>query len=319
MRWLYTRTWLSSERQSVLFDLATHWLAERKVLLPGATTLSRLVAQVSDRASQRLWQDLGLRLSTPQIKRLEALLEVEEGSTTSTLKRLSNAPTRISSASLVAALKRIEILRAVGVHDLDLSRLPANHLETVARYGLKTWAQTMKRMQPSRRAATLLVTIQALLLRAVDDALDLFDEVVRDALSDAKKKGKQERLHSLKDFDRASLRLALVCERLFDPARPKEDVDAFVFTRLNRDEVQQAIVVVNSTARASDDNYEAETLKKWRTVRAFLPRLLSIIQFEAAEGGKDVLAAWQYLETVLGTKKRTLVDPTSGQYQPCLA
>lgn len=316
VRWLYTRTWLSSERQSILFDLATHWLAERKVLLPGATTLSRLVAQVSDRASQRLWTELADRLNASQVERLEGLLEIEEGSAFSTLKRLTNAPTRISSEALVTALKRVEAIRAVGIHDIDLSQLPANHLETLARYGLKTWAQTVKRMQPTRRAATLLVTVQALLLKAVDDVLDLFDEVVRDVLSDAKKKGKQERLHSLKDFDQASLRLALVCERLIDPTRPREDIDAFVFAGLNQDDVQQAITVVKSTARPPDDNYEAETLKKWRTVRTFLPKLLTVIRFEAAEGGKDVLAAWQYLETVLDTKKRTLVDPPLNSISP---
>ena len=51
-RWLYARAWLSNEGDTVLFELSKAWLIERKILLPGATTLARLIARVRVRVQR---------------------------------------------------------------------------------------------------------------------------------------------------------------------------------------------------------------------------------------------------------------------------
>jgi Domain of unknown function (DUF4158) len=93
VRWLYTRAWLSAERPVVLFDLATARLVERKILLPGVTVLSRLVARVRERTSARLWRCLSGLPTAESRRRLKALLVVPEGERVSPLDRIRRAPT----------------------------------------------------------------------------------------------------------------------------------------------------------------------------------------------------------------------------------
>lgn len=296
VRWLYTRAWLSAERPSILFDLATARLVERKVLLPGVTTLERLVAQVRDRTALRLWHRLATLPTTDQQTQLEALLQVAEGERVSPLERLRRAPTHISGPTLVTALQRFEEIRAIGGSELPLDRIPPNRLRALARYGAAARAQAIAQMTPERRLATLVAFAAAFEQTALDDALDLLDLLLTDIIHTAENEGQQTRLRTLHDLDAAALQLWEAIQIVLDETIEASRVRSQVFAKIPPEQLVEAAAQVATLTRPPDDNYYPELVERYQRVRRFLPTLLQTVAFEGTQAGQPLLEALHFLK-----------------------
>ncbi|WP_410477636.1 DUF4158 domain-containing protein [Nostoc sphaeroides] len=215
VRWLYQRSSLGTESQSLLFDLTTARLVERKILLPGVSVLARLVASVRERAANRLWNILSKLPSKKQIVALEKLLLIPEDQRYSTLDRLRHSPNKVNAKSLVAAINRLEEIRNVGVGGIDLSHI-TTRIKFLARNAAASRAALISKMPSAKRVATLLAFTHELEYTATDDVIDLLDLLIRGLLAKSKREGEKERLRTLKDLDAAALRLAEAVEVILD-------------------------------------------------------------------------------------------------------
>jgi TnpA family transposase len=307
VRWLYTRAWLSAERPIVLFDLTTARLVERKILLPGVTALTRLIARVRDRAAERLWRSLA-QLPTPkQRKRLETLLIVPDGARLSALDRLRRAPTRISSPAMVQALDRLTEIQALEGRQFDLTRIPPGRVTALARYAASAWAQTIARMSEERRIATLVAFAHVFEAVAQDDSIDLLNQLITQCLARAESQGEDHRLQTIQELDAAALRMRDVCQVVLDLKCPDHRVRARVFDLLSRTQLEEDMDTVGTLSRTKNDGkYYDHLLGTYSTVRRFLPALLRSVQFEAATAGQPVLKALDFLRKIEGTAKPSM-------------
>jgi hypothetical protein len=133
---LAARAWTRIEPSKALFDAAAGWLREHRVLLPGVHALAKLVAEVRTATQERVWATVSQAAvaADPGLpRRLGDLLQVPQDARVSELERLRRGPTRVSGRELVAALDRASELAGLGAGAVDLSAVPANRLEALAR------------------------------------------------------------------------------------------------------------------------------------------------------------------------------------------
>ncbi len=308
VRWLYARAWVTAERPSLLFDLATAHLVERKVLLPGVTVLARLVARVRDRVAERLWQTLARAPTPEQRAGLERLVIALPDARQTPLDRLRHGPTRANAGALVGALKRLQEIRALDVGALDLVRVPPSRLAALARHAATSWAATVARMAPERRVATLLAFARVYEARAQDDALDILDNMIAALLARVEREGDRARLRSLRDLDVAALILRDACRILRDPAVANAAVRDAVDRALGARDIDAAIDAVGALTRPPDDHYYDDLVTRYSTMRQFLPTLLRTITFNGTAAAQPVLDAVAFLHDIEGRKHPKMAE-----------
>ena len=197
-RLLYARSWIGNERPSLLFDFSTNWLIANKVLLPGATTLTRLISEIRERADNRLWSRLYSLPSTEQKIQLETFLQLKEGQKISYLDYYRKGPATVSGPAFNEAIERFKSLISFGIQAINFSYVPPVRLKVLGRYASMASPYKISRMSDEKRIATLLAFTKTFETIALDDALDVLDLLITEIAGKAKKIRTKESFTHLK-------------------------------------------------------------------------------------------------------------------------
>ncbi|MER7131959.1 Tn3 family transposase [Streptosporangium saharense] len=294
-------------------------MRERDVLLPGVTTLARLVTKVRDETTRRLWGVLEGLLTVGQRYVLDQLLEVPPGSRISDLERWRKGPVpRGSGPTLIKALEQVAEVAGLGMTELEADRLvPPRRLAELAKYGMSADASQIRRHRDGRRLATLLATVAFLEAKSVDDTLELLDLLMTtELLNKAQSAADKEKIRKHPKLAKASARLAVAVEALFDSdawggedEEPRvSEVWEAIEAVVSRAELRAALVLVNENVLPADaeepDDWRSELVGRYTTVSGFLKVLPKAICFGANAEGAPVLAAMRQLPEVLAYRSR---------------
>ena len=268
--WLRARAWMSAESHRVLFARAAEHLIARRVLLPGYSTLWRLVGAAREHADARGFAMLADTPSSEQRARLQAMLRTPEGRRISSLERLRRPEVQPTIAGLIDGLQRVRELRALADGLGGLEALPVARLRALTVDAERCRPADLAKMSDARRIATLMAFAITGAERGQDDALEQFDRLHGELLLRVKAQSQRERLSDGEALDVAGRTLMEACRVVLDD-RVAGPVREAVFAAVQRDRLAAAVSAMERLARSPDDRARELVLTRYRGVRRYLP------------------------------------------------
>ncbi|MEY9212085.1 Tn3 family transposase [Thermobifida halotolerans] len=245
---------------------------------------------------------------------MTGLLQVPDGARFSELERLRTEPTRVSSQSMVEALDRTSEIGGLGTGRVNLEDVPAVKLDTLAKYGLKSKAPTLRDLEENRQTATLLATVHRLETSSVDDALDVLDLLISSKLlNKAEREGNEDKLRALPDLKAAAKKMAAAVDVLIHTPQATgtrvvslAEVWNAIEEVVPREKLIDAVKTVAEQVPEDDDAaaaWRARLVKRYRTVQGFIELLVEVIAFDATEAGQPVLEALRTAAAIARSRK----------------
>ncbi|MDT0468945.1 Tn3 family transposase [Streptomyces gibsoniae] len=303
---------LEHDSPTLLFRLACEYLVSAKVIRPGPVTVVKRVAHAREVARRETFDRLAHEFTDERRAGLDGLLVVDPAIGMTRLRWLGNGPVEASPVAVKAEIAKLEFLRGMDAHALDLSALPAERCRFLAMVGRRLTAQALQRREPERRYPILLTLVAQSATEVLDEVVQLFDQAVsareskaahrmRDTLAERAKSGEER--HAL--FDAI---LAIVA----DPAIADEEVGGLIRgERIGWERLRSA----QSTALPPlprDHGHLTALDGSYGYLRQFTPQVLDAVRFAGGTAAVDLLEAVEILRELnaAGARKVPTAAPT---------
>ncbi len=294
-RWLYAQCWARDERPGALVLESADWLVERRVILPGVTTLERLIGRVRERAQLRLWRRVVGGLSNQQRLHIQAFFE-EDATSFGNFELLRASPLKRRQSDFLRHLDKLDALRGAELGMKPPKGVPASHLERLARVAARAKPSAIFALKEPRRTATVAALFYTLEASAQDDAIELAEALIADLFREAELAQASRRQTHQRDLDSAIFLLRQLAGRVvMDGPTAFEDWQSNIFTQWPKVCIEDAITTVDTLVQPGIGKPFVELTARWRRARKLFSNITNRIGIDASPGGRAVAEAMAWL------------------------
>ena len=304
---------LAMENDNVvrLVKTAIDELKNRRIILPGITTIERVVNEVITKSNNLVIDILNKSLTTSQKKSLDFIIEQSTETNKTTLAWLKEDPGHSSPNAFLEVIKRLDKIRELNL-DLNIEVVHPNRIKQLSRLGSKYEPHSFRRFEPSKRYAMLSLYLFELSQTLVDLAIDIHDKQINLLLSKGRKEQDSIQTQNGKFLNEKIVQFADIGAALIKAKN--EGLDPFIAIEkvIPWDKMIKSVEEAKSLARPVSFDYIDLLDKRYSQLRKYTPSLLKHLQFSSTNKSLDSLIdALDVIKKANETGKRKLPDNIS--------
>ncbi len=279
-----------------------------KVMLPGASTLNRIVAAVMAHTTADLFATISARLPEALRADIDLLVEVPDGDARSSLFRLKDYPKSANAAAIKGDIVRLRLIEQLVEGGAGLDDVDPRVVRQLGQLGRRYDAGDLRRFAKPKRDALVacyLVEARKTLLDQIVEMNDLFLTTMnRRARNSVEKQRK-----SLRRRARDGLHRVLGAVDALVAADGAQIVSVFRDAQ-NPPALIEAAIACRAYERLEARGHLDAMLARYGTLRQYLPAFFAL-PFQAAAGNEALLQAIEAVRALdAGTRgPLTTIDP----------
>ena len=290
------------DQGSVLFQALCSRLYQEQIVRPGLAYLERLVELVRNTVRERIAHEIISKMRQEQMNKLDELLVVQPGETTSRFQYFKATPKRASGNELIEVLERVEAIRGLCLPHIDLlneGSIHPNRVKILARRAKQRTNWDTARLLPQQRYLLLVCFFDQTLHDYVDLAVSIYVETIKSIFQRAETKRDKEIMERGKTLNDKVIILGRLARLILDEnGIPDADLRQAIYHLVSRDRLAHTVNECDEIAQPADYNPMNFAAHSYSYLRHFVPRFIEVMQFQTEGNDHPLIEAIQFMRAV---------------------
>jgi len=263
-----------------LMRIAIEELKRQMVILPGITTIEKIVNEVSISADETVIHMINTSLTNAQKRLLDELIESPNETTKTTLAYLKEDPGQSSPKAFMDVIDRLKIIRKLEL-TLNIDGIHPNRVRQLSRLGSKYEPHSFRRFEESKRYAMLALYLYDLSQSLVDLAIDIHDKQINIFLSKGRKEQEEIQKQNGKSLNSKVIHFVDIGAALIKARNEGLDPFATIETVMPWDKIVESVEEAKLLARPANYDYLDLLDSRYNQLRKYTPALVKYLEFSS--------------------------------------